>query len=252
MNCLNTRRVLQATPQENSSEIAQHLAECEACRQFAARLQREEQSLTSAIAVPVPEQLAERILLRTQMQSRPPTLWQRLRAYVHSGTSLLVIRPWSVAAVASSVFAIALSWKLLTPDANLNWNEVLLAHAASENNVEVTANLASSAGEVELQHALKEYGLQTVAGLGKVRSLARCLLPGGRGVHVVIDTPDLGQLTLILPPKGIQTQSSLASLENYTGQVIQINQASVGVMSQHRNTIAALIARVQQRVVVLG
>lgn len=251
MNCLNTRRVLQVTPQENSAEITQHLAECEACRQFAARLQREEHLLAAAVAVPVPEQLAERILLRTQMQSRAPSWWQRLRALVSDGTSLLLTRPLPVALAASSVFAIALTWKMLIPDANLNWNEVLLAHAASETDAELTSHQAI-AGEVELQRALNEYGLQTIAGLGKVRSLARCLLPGGRGVHVVIDTPDLGQLTLILPPKGIKTQSQLASLENYTGQVIQINQASVGIMSQDRATIAALIGRVQQRVVALG
>ena len=254
MNCLTTRRHLQATPHQTSTEITQHLAGCESCRQFAARLLREEQLLAASIAVPVPEQLAERILLRTQMQTRRSfwapalQLWQR---WQHSSLQSLLARPLPLAMAATTLLTLGLSWQLLWVDADLNWNEVLLAHAASESEAEMAAS-GSTVAQAELQQAFKEYGLKTMSDLGKVRYLGRCLLPGGRGVHVVIDTPDLGQVTLILPPKGVKAHSQLARLENYSGQVIQINQASVGIMSQDQSNITALIQRVQQRVTGLG
>ena len=63
-NCLEFRREKLADPRHLSPDALAHLNECAACRGFAAEINENEARLAAALAVPVPEGLAERIVLR--------------------------------------------------------------------------------------------------------------------------------------------------------------------------------------------
>jgi hypothetical protein len=76
MNCVEFRRQLLLDPQPDDTQFRQHASECARCAEAHQRALVFESSLRSAMAVPVPAQLAESILLRqTTEQQRS----QRLR-----------------------------------------------------------------------------------------------------------------------------------------------------------------------------
>jgi hypothetical protein len=242
MNCLDTRRILMIDPEKSNGDVQNHLAECESCRAFAARLARDEQLLLSSIAIPVPEQLAERILLRTQMQTRTPTLWRRIKAVVE----LFFPNPAFYAMAASVMLSIGLVVTQTSLEHNANWSEVILAHVLGEAE---PLTQATDVAEREFNVALKSYGLTAKSNLGKIRYIGRCSLPGGRGVHAVIDTPDLGQVAFILPPIGVQTTLGRAQREGYASQMTRINQTSIGIVTQYPEKLDALSNRLHQQII---
>jgi hypothetical protein len=73
MNCLEFRRQLLIDPQPDERQFRQHASECARCAEAQQRALGFESALRSALAVPVPPQLAEAILLRQtteQLRSR--------------------------------------------------------------------------------------------------------------------------------------------------------------------------------------
>ena len=76
MNCLEFRREKLADPRRLSPGAVAHLNDCAACRLFAAEINENEGRLADVLAVPVPEGLAERIVLRRKTGTRfAPRLW---------------------------------------------------------------------------------------------------------------------------------------------------------------------------------
>lgn len=63
MDCLEFRRILASTPRSDDPDFVAHRRECAACAAAWERAQRFEHDLDRALQVPVPEGLADRILL---------------------------------------------------------------------------------------------------------------------------------------------------------------------------------------------
>lgn len=66
MNCLELRRQLLAAPRELGAEAQEHRRSCAACAAFAEEQQMLEEKLHAELRVPVPEGLADRVLLHIQ------------------------------------------------------------------------------------------------------------------------------------------------------------------------------------------
>ena len=64
MNCVEFRRQLLLDPQVDDVQFRQHASDCMRCAEAQQRALGFESALHSALAVPVPAQLAEAILLR--------------------------------------------------------------------------------------------------------------------------------------------------------------------------------------------
>ena len=96
MNCLEARRRIATEPGVRDEALAAHLAACAPCAAEAARGARLDRVLRDAAAVPVPEGLASRVLLRQEFAERPARGW---------------VKPFALAAtVACIAVAIAL-WR---------------------------------------------------------------------------------------------------------------------------------------------
>lgn len=254
ISCLETRRVLQQMHYQNSADITQHLQTCSACRSYASRLQHEMAQLQSALDIPVPDQLAERILLHVQLQehhvlkrNRPAVSFSAWKGYLARFCSHCV-RPTGMAEFAIVAVTVLALWGLpllSLYDQGANWSEVILAHTISED---------SSLSKVDtvpidtLKQALKHYQLSTNENLGLIRYVGHCALPNGRGLHVVINTREWGELTLILPPKGVDAAASLAQREGYYSQIIRLNHTSIGIVSRQPQHMAAIQHHLRQRV----
>ena len=240
VHCLDARRALLADPHARPPGLAGHMAECPSCRAFAAALLREEEVLRTLLAVPVPEGLQEKILLNAQLNRR--SWFERLR------TALLPSQPWSRAGLAlacSAVLAVAV-WRVQERAPRLDWSEVMLAHTIDESGV---LGSQQRIPQEKLAAVLADYGLTVKGNLGTVRFLERCPMPGGHGVHAVIDTPDLGTVTLLLPPRGTQVADGSAAAQGFNARLVAVLGTGIGVVTRDPAKVAALSARMQERLV---
>ncbi len=246
MNCLNVRRILLADPEAHAAALPEHLAGCPSCRAFAAGLAAHEAALRLAINVPVPEHLQERILLQTQLRARRRDWAGAWRNWLQ----VLSFPRRAVFAAGCSMALLLAVWTGQPADQrSIDWSDVALAHVIGEGSGQARAGTVP---RQELVAALAAYGLALNGELGAIRMVDHCPMPGGRGVHVVIDTPDLGTLTLILPPLGVRTVGGMARSEGHAAQVVRIAKSSIGVVTERPEKLQALAARLQQRVVALG
>jgi len=85
MNCLEFRRQLLLDPQPDDTQFRQHASECARCAEAQLRAIGFESSLRAALAVPVPPQLAEAILLKQTTEQ------QRSRQRMRRGGALLTL-----------------------------------------------------------------------------------------------------------------------------------------------------------------
>jgi hypothetical protein len=191
MNCFEFRRVLLVNPRERTAEQEAHLAQCAACARLAVDAGGFETRLEQAVLVPVPDGLADRILLRHKMQPGP-----RYRLLALAATLVLGV------GVATQLYR--------TNDAAHEPARLAVALGAEHPAVAAISfvidhepRLLSEGrtGDPQVMMAsLKRLGLNLPAGGVAVRYLGKCPLPGGgMGDHVVLTT-SYGQVTLILAP----------------------------------------------------
>ena len=83
MNCFESRRALLIEPRNRSGDLGAHLASCDACTHVAERLAKLDRDVAEAASVPLPDALAERILLARQRQPHRQNL-RRIEAQVDS------------------------------------------------------------------------------------------------------------------------------------------------------------------------
>lgn len=182
MNCLEFRRLALANPQHPGPAALEHEAACPACARFYLDLRRHEEVLYQALSIPVPDGLAERVLLTTRPRLMdyfsPPRLWLPALAAVLAltlGLTLTAPRDMSPETLAVGI----------------------IAHVRAEPEV------LAAEGQVPMGKLVRAFE----RGGGKLLDMpfqasyaGRCPLPGGgTGEHIVLNTPQ-GKVTLILMP----------------------------------------------------
>lgn len=190
MNCLEFRRLVLTAPRQITAEQQAHLERCAHCAEFAQNVAHDEAAIEQAMLVPVPEGLAERVLLRHGIRS--PNRWGTLAL----AASLLVAvgvafysheAPRQGDEIASAQLAGASQHAMAAISYVLDHEPQLLKE--------------NRAGDPKVMRAaLSELGLSLPANIGSVRYLGSSVLAdGSRGEHIVLQTP-YGQVTLILMP----------------------------------------------------
>ena len=177
MNCLDYRRVCMAGDKLPPA-AEQHASECAACLTFTHRLHTFDANLGAALAVPVPDGLADRVLFQHRKKSpgKHPFLKMALAA------SVLLAMGY-------------LSQPIWVPQ--LSPADALFAHVMVEEPVERFMHRVGS--QAELQASLASAGLQGVASLGNISYFGTCPVPGGTGYHMKLKTA-MGEATLLLMP----------------------------------------------------
>jgi len=190
MNCLEFRRLVLIRPRQIAAEQQAHLEGCARCAEYAQRVARDEAAIEQAMLVPVPDGLAERILLRHKTHG--PNRWGTL-------------------ALAASLL-VAVGVAFYSHEAPRQGDEIVSAQLAGASQHAMAAISyvldhepqllkENRAGDPKVMRAaLSELGLSLPANIGSVRYLGSSVLPdGSRGEHIVLQTP-YGQVTLILMP----------------------------------------------------
>ena len=189
MDCIEFRRVIFADPRARMPEQDAHVAGCAECANLARGMENFEARLYQATNVPVPDALADRILLRRTNRAWIPGVWALaaslvvavgMSAYFYGspGTGReQVLAPASVGTSHPAVAAISYV---------VDHESKLLAEGRSGDPAVMRA-------------ALARLGLRLPSSGVNVRYLGKCPVPGGTGEHVVLETA-LGRVTLILVP----------------------------------------------------
>lgn len=226
MNCLEFRREKLADPRRLQPEALAHLNGCAACRGFAAEVDENEARLAAVLDVPVPEGIAERIILRRKTQTRFSPRLGMLAA------SLVL------------TFAFGLhQWK----DAgSQEYARLAIEHVMHEPESFTSTRLADP--EL-LRRVMHTFGGEMQASLGKVRYMKLCPVPEGTGWHIVFEAEDGKLATLILiPAKRMKTDAEQAQVGGWNAVARPGGQGFYAVIADSPDALAKADELVRQRV----
>ena len=188
MNCLDFRRAKLADPARLPEAARVHLADCAPCAAFAREVDEKERELERALAVPVPDGLADRALLHARTPRRGGLRW--------------------VLAASVLVFlAAGASWWFLSQPPE-SYARLAIEHVAME-----AESLTSehNADADAFRAVVQNFGATLKEMPGTIRYVRLCPVEDGFGWHVVFETPQ-GLATIILVPgkrlPAVQTAST--------------------------------------------
>lgn len=186
-----------------------------------------EADLKAAMNIPVPENLAEKLILRQSLTE-------------HKNHSQK--RPWYLALAASVVFASVLSIGMLNTGSSSLTQDVL-AHMSH-----INAEIVKS-GQVDMltvNDKLASFNGQINGDLGEVVSANYCYLDKIKSLHLIIRSQN-GLTSLFVVPDSItESLSKSFSDATYEGASFLLNSAKVIVVGQNKLDVQQLQARAQQ------
>jgi len=196
MNCLEFRREKLADPRRVSDAARTHMQSCAGCTAFALSVDEGDTETLRALSVPVPEGLADRVLLRARRVKRPA--W----------------RVWALAASVVLALGLATAFYVLYPSEP--YARLAVEHVAEEPESLTTLFNAEPSAVTAALHSM---GASARAPLGQVRYVRLCPWEdGGKAWHIVFDTPQ-GLATLILVPDRRARRTSRATLNGWSALV---------------------------------
>lgn len=177
MNCIDFRRRLLADPHRLDQAALEHRDTCPDCAAHFARVLQLESELESAARLPVPDGLADRILLKHRLSRWGTGSWFALAA------GLLL----------------AAGLALLLPSVSYQKNTALAAidHVLREEAQEIYLGRGMEPGT--LPAVASELGLRLPLDRVQIRYAGPCPFGGGTAYHIVLGTP-FGKTTLLLMP----------------------------------------------------
>lgn len=177
MNCIDFRRQLLADPRGLDQAALEHRDACPDCAGHFARVLQLESELESAVRLPVPDGLADRILLKHRLSRWGTGGWFALAA------GLLL----------------AAGLALLLPSVSYQKNPALAAidHVLEDEAKEVFSGQGIDPGR--LPALAGQLGVRVPLDRVQVRYAGPCPFGGSTGYHVVLGTP-FGKATLLLMP----------------------------------------------------
>jgi hypothetical protein len=229
LNCLAFRRAKLADPNRLTEEALAHSAGCPLCQAFARRIDANEKRLSRALAVAVPDGLADRIVLRAT--GRKPASPYRL---------------WALAATVLLTSGIGLAW-LNRPasEPQYDFAASAIAHVKHEPESFTTVKNADPARFATI---LADFGADMQAPIGKVRYVKLCPVPEGTGWHIVFETED-GLVTLMLIP-GHQPRGKnlFAEAEGMSALVRAAGQGYYVIVADSRAKVESTDRLLKQRI----
>jgi hypothetical protein len=215
MNCIDFRREALAQPLRLSAPSQEHAAGCAACRAFLERQRQLDVELLDAVRVPVPDNLADRILVAHGLRDRR--------------------RPWGWAIAATVLLAAGIAW--VPPFFS---GRSLASEAIAHVFHEPFALAAVDRHEPRvLDEGLASQGVRAAGALGQVTFATFCPSPAGRALHLVVTTP-AGPVTLILyPSDGDRRRRALVESRGMTAILLPAARGSIAIVAPSRDQALA-------------
>jgi hypothetical protein len=225
INCLEFRRLKLADPRRMGEEGQAHANECPACLAFARSVDESEAALERALAAPVPEGLADRVLLRQGGRRRASR--------------------WAYALAASFVLAVTAGVFVATRETDsANHARIAIEHVLEE-----PQSLTSfyNADPERLSAIVREFGGTLREPLGRVRYIKLCPVEQGSGWHIVFEAPQ-GLATLILVPDRPIGAAATASLGRFTARVEPVRGGYYALVTDSAGSTSEVGKLLKQRI----
>lgn len=227
MTCLEARRELLADPARPPAPLRVHIAECATCAAAARRAERDDERLRDALAVPVPEGLADRLLLAQTTRGRAGFR----RAF------------FAMAATVVLSLSAALAWQFGV--APVNEARALERYVVEHIHHEPEALTSTErVPRRAIEAALADYGLELAGDMKDVTFAARCPTPSGVGLHFVVRTGQ-GPVTLIYMPGQSVGRRVTVNADGFAGHVAQFREGALAVVGAPGQALEEVASRVR-------
>ncbi len=213
MNCLEFRRAKLADPGLDNADLEAHRLDCISCRQFEDELRNLDDGVREAFAVPVPENLEARVLLRQSFADQP-------------GVGLR--HKYWLAVAASMVVAVLGSLLVILPDSGSSIENQITSHVGFEERIarEIESYLPAS----EVQSVLDATGIKAPLELTEVVYAHKCVVANKPIAHLVM-REDAGDFTVILMPFGVE-EARPFSIDGWDGHIQATSFGGIAVLSE--------------------
>lgn len=225
MNCLEFRRRLATDPGSRDPELVAHARGCSECAPALARAARLEQGLHQAVRVPVPENLASRILLRHSFDDRHRARRRRLSLALAASVVVLV--------------AGALAARFGADDVSALETEVLSLMRNATYALEATGPVSADA----VAEALRPIGLGMEGSIGNVTFAGRCVVKGTLSGHIVL-RGSRAPITVFLIPQTLVARRESIHPGAWNGVVVPHSSGTIAVVAEPGETLDAVAERV--------
>ena len=224
MNCLDFHREKLTDPRRLSVSAQAHERDCPSCLAFAQSVDESEAEVGRALAVHVPDGLAERVLLLRRNAARPA--W----------------RAWALAA--SIVLGVAVSFNTLRSNFSDEYAIYGIEHVV-ESPESFTTLLNTES--VALDEAMHSVGGSIKEPIGRVRYVKLCPIGKDFGWHIVFETPQ-GLATLILVPNRRIGSAASASRSGWSTLVTPTRQGYYAVVTESAKKTEIIDQLIKKRV----
>ncbi len=261
MNCLEFRRRCTVDPSRLGAECAAHRRRCAPCGRFAVRMGKIEKRLRAAVAIDIPDGLAERIVRRLEREGGPLTeecldrhLGQAVRIEVPEGLAGRVLlrqsfdqqrrnrRQWivSVALAASLAVAVGLTSLVGTPGRGDGLGQEVITHIEHEPQALLSR---AEVPELRLAATLADLGMTLDGDIGRVTYAGLCEIGPVLGAHLVV-AGEHGPITIIvLPEKTVQRVREFES-DRYRGILLPAGRGSIAVVAEYPQLVTPTAQRI--------
>ena len=228
MNCLDVRRALTTDPSAQTPALLEHIQSCDVCAAAFANSRRFEHGLREAVRVPVPENLASRILLRQSFEARRRTpRWFRWPKAMAAAVVLAV----------GLVIATVLTTRERTPE--LGQDVVELVRAAG-----YALAATGPVAPAEVRAALRPVGLGLRAELQNVTFASRCYLRGKLAGHLVLKGQNSPVSVFLIPSTLIQEEADI-NARDWSGKLLPSDRGTIAVVAAPGEPIEQVVQMVR-------
>ena len=232
MNCLDFRRNVDTDPKALEPAAREHMQNCTACAAHSRRIAQFNRSLATALKVPVPENLNEKILLRHSFSAHRAkrSRWQRLRA-----------PRWMPAIAASVLLLLTISATIgayLYDEAQLQ-DEVVALVGAAEYALQASGPVATEA----MASALKPVGLHLNGDIGDVSFAGRCLVRGKLSGHIVLRDRD-NPITVFLMPNESVVRQTYFEGQKWSGVLVPTSKGAIAIVAPRGQALKEVTQRI--------
>lgn len=225
MDCLTYRREKLASPFGARPALLEHARDCPKCAAFCCEIEEFERDLQCCVdKVPVPDGLAEQILLKHRRPDRFNRGYLALAATVILSAAALV-------------------------GYNLNREQDDLARAVIAHVIEEESFQPVPAADepAKLVQAFARHGGQVEGEIGEILHVGECLVDGVLVSHTWLRTPH-GNAALILMPVRSGEEQQLHTGQGYSSTVLPMGRGSLGIVTDSPVTTRAVEALVRSQV----
>lgn len=226
MDDLTFRRTIYADPFTTDPAVIEAAAKDKKKQAFWNEVRQMENELKAAMQIPVPENLADKLILRQSLNE-------------HKTSSKK--RPWYLALAASVIFASVLTFGMLNNKGDFSAD--IYAHLS---HMDAEMMKVSQVNASAVNDKLASFNGQMTADLGEVVSANYCYLARIKSLHLII-RGEHGLTSLFVVPESItETLGDHFSNATYQGASFLLNSAKIIVIGENKDDVEQLEIRAKQ------